>query len=148
MHKKLRPLLVSILFLPAISLAWDDIDKDLGALSTNIREVWSGGHWELEDANGFYRFVVAGGGYEHYKSKLYVQWIRHGSDMELPVVIETTEVIELNANPIYAFGLPECAGGWECSEIEVNAMHAYEHTQHKFRVLFRGVGRYEFKNAL
>lgn len=134
--------------MPALSFAWESIDEDLDALSTNVREVWSGGYWEMKDVQGFYRFVVAGGGYEHYKTKLYVQWIKHGSDMEHPVVIETTGISELNKNPIYAFGIPDCVGGWDCRELEIDAMHTYEHTSHKFKVIITDIGRYEFKNAL
>lgn len=144
----MRRLLTIFIVLPSLSLAWEGVANDMAALGTTIRDVWSGGHWEVKDVEGFYRFVIAGGGYEHYKTKLYVQWIRHGSDMESPVVEETIEIKELNENPVYAFGLPKCIGGWQCSEVEINATHTYEQTSHKFKVTFTGVGQYEFKNAI
>mgnify|MGYP006879674270 CR=1 FL=1 len=111
--------------------------------------MWSGGAWEDGKQKGFYRFLVAGGGYEHYKSKLYVQWVLHGSDMVDPKVISTVEISQLNENPLYAFNLPECVGGWECNTIEIAATHTYELTKHKFKISFAGIGKYEVvPNAL
>ncbi len=101
--------------------------------------MWSGGSWQQEEAEGFYRFLVAGGGYEHYKSKLYVQWIDHGSDTVAPKVIRTIEIKQLNDNPLYAFNLPRCIGGWECNSIEISATHSYELTKHKFKISFTGI---------
>jgi hypothetical protein len=67
--------------------------------------------------------VVAGGGYEHYKTKLHVQWIKQDSDMSLPEVVETAGINEPGKNPLYAFGLPECIGGRDCGEVEIDAKH-------------------------
>lgn len=144
---KIILILVTLFSIPAYG--WNDLDKEFSALSTDVRHMWSGGAWQYDKDEGFYRILVAGGGYEHYKSKLYVQWVVHGSDMEDPKVQLTIEIKELNDNPLYAFNLPICVGGWECNSIEVSATHTYELTKHKFKITFTGLGKYEFvPNAL
>lgn len=139
---KIVLILLALLSIPAF--AWNDIDQEYATLNTDMRHMWSGGAWQENKQEGFYRFLIAGGGYEHYKSKLYVQWVAHGSDMESPKVLRTIEIKELNDNPLYAFNLPACIGGWECNSIEIAATHTYELTKHKFKIKFTGIGKYEF----
>jgi len=88
------------------------------------------------------RRAFAFGGYEHYKSKLYVQWVAHGSNIEAPKVLHTVGIKQLNDNPLYAFNLPSCVGNKECNTIEVAATHTYE--INKFKISFTGIGEYEF----
>lgn len=90
--------------------------------------------------------IVAGGGYEHYKAKLYVQWIDHGSDMEGPKLLKTVGIPEINRNAVYAFELPECADGWKCNTIMIEAVHTYESSQHIFEIEFTGIGEYRLKH--
>ncbi len=49
--------------MPALSLAWKVVENSLGVPGADIREVWPGGHRDIQDAGGFYRFVVVGGGW-------------------------------------------------------------------------------------
>ena len=140
----MKILLIVIALISFPAYGWNSLDKEFASLNTDVRHMWSGGAWQHEEQEGFYRFLIAGGGYEHYKSKLYVQWVAHGSDMEAPKVLRTIEIKQLNDNPLYAFNLPICTGGWECNSIELAATHTYELTKHKFKMSFTGIGKYEF----
>lgn len=145
----MKILLVVIALISIPACGWNDLDKEFTSLNTDMRHMWSGGAWQHGEQEGFYRFLVAGGGYEHYKSKLYVQWVAHGSDMEAPKVLITIAIKQLNDNPLYAFNLPSCVGGWECNRVEVAATHSYALTEHKFKITFTGIGKYAFvPNAL
>ncbi|MGH1541264.1 MAG: hypothetical protein ACRBHB_12630 [Arenicella sp.] len=140
----MKILFVVIALISFSAHGWEKLDKEFSVLNTDMRHMWSGGAWQHEEKEGFYRFLVAGGGYEHYKSKLYVQWLVHGSDMEAPRVIRTIEIKQLNDNPLYAFNLPACGGGWKCNSVELEATHTYELTRHKFKISLTDIGKYEF----
>ena len=122
-------------------------DKELATLNTDIRHVWSGGSWKDIGQEGFYRILVTGGGYEHYKTKLYIQWVTNGFDDTLPKVIATTGIKQLNDDSLYAFGIPICIGGWECNSIELDATHTYNQNNHKFKVVLTGIGSYKFVDS-
>jgi hypothetical protein len=139
----MKILLIFIALLSIPAYGWNDLNKEFSALNIDIRHMWSGGAWKHNKQEGFYRVLVAGGGYEHYKSKLYVQWVKHGSDMESPKILITTSVKELNDNPLYAFNLPTCIGDWKCNSLELDATHTYELTEHKFKIILMGIGKYE-----
>lgn len=82
---KIVLILITILSFPAYG--WNNLDEEFSALNTDMRHMWSGGEWQHDGKEGFYRILVAGGGYEHYKSKMYVQWVAHGSDMVAPQIL-------------------------------------------------------------
>ncbi len=142
----LKQLPIVAMFLSAPLLAWEDVEKELPALNPDIRHIWSGGNWQHRGKEGFFRLIVAGGGYEHYKAKLYVQWIDHGSDMEGPKLLKTVGIAEINDSPVYAFELPECKGDWKCDAIRVEAIHTYESSRHVFEIEFTGIGQYRLKH--
>lgn len=141
----MKTLLILLSLLSFSAYAEESIDKQFAALNTDMRHMWSGGEWEQNGQNGFYRILVAGGGYEHYKSKIYIQWVLHGSNMKDPKILTTVGIKELNENPLYSFNLPTCIGGWQCHSIELQAVHTYELTKHVFTINFIGIGKYEFK---
>ena len=140
----MKILLTLMILLSTSAYGWENIDSEFSVLNTDMRHMWSGGGWNSEEKEGFYRILVAGGGYEHYKSKLYIQWVVHGTDMDAPKVLSTVEIKELNENPLYSFNLPKCIGNWQCGRIEVDATNTYDLSNHKFSIELVGVGKYKF----
>jgi len=139
--KKIIPILF---FLPSLSVAWGDIDKKLKFMSTDIREVISVGTWAERKKEGYYRFIVVGGGIEHYKAKLFIQWVTSGSDMESPVILASIAIKEINGSPIYAFRLPKCIDKNSCSVITFIAEQTYTQEKYRFKIRLKGIGKYVF----
>ena len=137
--------LITILSFPAYS--WNNIEKDFMVMDTDIRYLWTGGKWQQDDKMGFYRILLAGGGYEHYKTKLYIQWVEHGTDMDAAHILQTIGIQELNAPPLYAFSLPSCIDE-TCHRITVNTTHTYEFTQHTFIIQLTAIGQYIFQKVV
>jgi len=138
----MRKSLLLVIFISFPAFGWENIEDEFSELNTAIHHIWTGGSWEQDGKAGLYRFLVAGGGYEHYKTKLYVQWLLHGSDEQKPSVLSTIEVVELNENPVYTFLLPKCAGSWVCGSIELEAINVYTSSKHQFNIKFTGIGKY------
>ena len=127
---------------PWFSYATDEV------LDTDVREVWSGGYWKDKSNEGFYRFVILGGGIDHYKTKLYIQWITAGTDFEKPQVLKSVSINELNQTPVYSFGLPECIGDTNCSSVSIYATNVYDLSKHIIQIhLQSGVGVYSYESA-
>lgn len=111
-------------------------------LNADMRHIWSGGYWKHDNKEGFYRTIVTGGGYEHYQTQLYIQWLVQGSDTEAPQVLSTVSIEELNQSPVYAFDLPTCSE-WPCQRMELVGTHTYEQNPYSFHITLPSIGRYQ-----
>lgn len=141
-----KHLVLIALFLPLQTIAWDNVGEKLTHFPTMVQEVKSGGEWAEDDTAGYYRFIVVGGGIEHYKTKLFVQWISHGTDEELPELLASISIVELNDDPfpLHAFNEPKCKDE-TCSSIYFEALNTYDLSEHKIEIDFTGIGQYQFK---
>lgn len=129
------------------SYAWDNALTEFSSINIYMRNMWSGGSWEENNKSGYYRVLIVGGGYEHYKTRLLIQWVLHGSDMKKPIILKTTEIMELSEPLIYSFNLPKCIQDWKCNKMEINALHTYERTKHLFSIHLTGVGKYTIEHT-
>lgn len=137
-------LILVTLLLPMQTIAWDDIGEKLSNVPTMVQEVKSGGVWSEGDKAGYYRFIIVGGGIEHYKTKLFVQWISYETDEALPKLLVSTSIVELNEAPIHAFNLPKCKDE-TCSSIYFEALNTYDLNEHMVEIDFTGIGQYQLK---
>ena len=100
------------LFAPAASLscarqnperALSGEEASVAALNADIVSIVSGGEWQGDGRNGFYRLVVVSGGYEHVTSRLYVQWVQESQDSSTPSrVVHTKNVF---GDSLYSLGV-------------------------------------------
>ena len=129
------------MFFPVVILA-----GDLDAVDTDLREVSSGGYWSFGNEEGFLRFIVLGGGIDHYKTRLYVQWLTIGTDYEKSKIYKSVSIHELNESPVYSFGLPKCIGKSACRSISINAKNTYDLSEHLIQIQLTEPGNYVYKS--
>ncbi|GAC21290.1 hypothetical protein [Paraglaciecola arctica] len=134
--------LVFILFFPFTAVAGNE-----SSIDTDVREVWSGGYWSYGDQDGVYRFIVRGGGIEHYKTKLYVQWLTVGTDYDKPILLKSVSIKELNDTPEYSFGLPECIAESRCSSVSLEATNTYDQSKYMIQIHMPNIGVYQYESA-
>lgn len=122
-------------------------------LNPGIRAVSSGGLWIHGEQQGWLRFVVTGGGVEHYRTYLYLQWFTQVDDRSEIKHIATVPVIELNgtyAEPAaitrYTFSAPECKEKTACTEATFAAYDILQDKELQFALLLdSGPGSYRLE---
>lgn len=122
-------------------------------LSTSVRSVSTGGLWTYGEREGWLRFVVTGGGVEHHRTRLYLQWFSQTDDSSEVERLETVSVIELNGpltNPPvmtrYIFATPVCNDKTACTEATLSAFDVQESVQKQFILLLDdGPGNYRIE---
>lgn len=108
-------------------------------LSTSIQSVSTGGLWAYGEQSGWLRFVIIGGGVEHYRTYLYLQWFSQTDDTLDIKQIKTVSVTELNgiytepAVPTrYTFAIPKCKKKIACTEATIEAYDFLKGTNKQF----------------
>jgi len=122
-------------------------------LSPDIRSVSSNGHWFHNGMEGWLRFVVIGGGLEHYTSRLFVQWFTQTSDQADIELLESVSVKELGATAngpagsrAYTFEVPKCEQRIPCTSAVLDAFDTRTGQSLQFRILLQyGPGRYRIE---
>ncbi len=137
-------LVLITLLLPLQTIAWDNVGEKLTNFPTMVQEVKSAGQWRDDDKVGYYRFIFIGAGIEHYKTKLFVQWISYETDEKPSELQSSISIIELNDVPVYGFNMPKCKDD-TCSTIYFEASNTYDLTTHSIEIDFIGIGQYQFK---
>ena len=139
-----------------VSQSFDSTDSSIQKvinLNTNIQSVSSGGLWTHGEQSGWLRFVVTGGGVEHYRTYLYIQWFSQADDnsnIEHLKTVSVTELSEENTKPAtiarYTFNAPECKEKTTCTKAIFEAYDILEGTDKQFTLfLENGPGKYRLK---
>jgi hypothetical protein len=77
--------------------AQDPFHAGIAAIPPEVRQVTSAGRWRTPDGNaGLYRVIALRVGDEHVVDRLYVQWVRDDRTADLPQVVATVAVNEVN----------------------------------------------------
>ena len=131
-------------------------DQNLVAVSqldVDIRAVSSDGYWMHADREGWIRFVVIGGGVEHYATRLYLQWLAQADDGADIEVLKTVSVEELNGpdgDPgiprSYTFGVPRCEQRVPCVKAVLDIFDSRAGISRQFQLLLNaGPGNYRIE---
>jgi hypothetical protein len=138
----------------ATAQASDDTDlQTVLDLSADIRSVSTGGLWTYRGREGWLRFVVTGGGVEHYSTNLYIQWFAQAQDGSEIELLDTVPVRELNGSPIeppvmtrFTFTSPECTDKTACTEATIKAFDIRQGGERRFSLfLEQGPGLYRLE---
>lgn len=111
-------------------------DQPVPDIDSKIVHVWTGGYWTSENLSGRYRFVVMQHGFEHVSNSLYIQWI--SDDPNLNIKAETA-VITLNANSVYAFGIPAC-DELTCRNMSLTVTNNYSNKTREMEIHIQDLG--------
>lgn len=119
-------------------------------LSPEVRSVSSGGLWSHGGKEGWLRFVVIGGGVEHYQTSLYLQWFWQPADSDEIELLSTSPVVEFDraaASPApirhHSFAAPKCVDKTACTRATLQAFDKrFGLTKEFLLLLDEGPGRY------
>ncbi len=112
-------------------------------LGLSIAQVWSGGFWKEDGAEGYLRFVVTVRGFEHLSNQLYIEWIEFGDAPGEARIVAVRPVSALNDPAVLVFGIPVCTNMPACKTIELETTHTYTQQSGLVRIRLKGVGVYD-----
>jgi hypothetical protein len=125
----------------------DAFEAALATLPGEVRQVSSAGRWRTPDAAGFYRVIEARGGYERIADRLYIQWVREGSEDQPPNVIATVGVSEINDAGPFTLSYTLYAEATNRLRISVNASHGYTRQRRQLVFVAAAPGMYSERQA-
>jgi len=139
---RLHNMLYRILIVSLAFLSTQTLFAKNAAISTDVSNILSTGHWDDDETQGYYRFITRCYGSEHIRCALETQWINYHEDgVTSSQMIDSANLIELSNKKHLSFSEPTCLNK-NCNLISLDTIDTFTFKQRLFKIKFNTVGQY------
>lgn len=110
------------------------VAADAVGVTADVSTVHTGGAWSERDKEGTYRVIITDRGFDHVKSKLYLQWLVQEPEEGLPQVRATVAFAAFNEMPVYNLDISEWKPQMNRLRVELSAYNSYSGAKCRFIV--------------